>query len=225
MGTDIIAALDGKGADPARIARLVVASPDLVFRLLEALDDRRARVKYGAEKVLRAVSERRPDLLQPHFDRFVALLKAENSFIRWGAIRTFANLAAADKGDRFARTFRKFFALVTGPDMVTAATVIGGGAVIGRAKPALADRIAREILRVETAEYEMHGTSSPECRNVAYGHAIDALDELFEGIARKTPVLEFVRRQLGNTRPAVRRKAAAFLSKRSLLAGPRVSPR
>lgn len=224
MGTDIIAALDRKGADTTRIARRVVGLPNLVPRLLETLDDRRARVKYGAEKVLRAVSERRPDLLLPHFDRFVALLDTDNSFIRWGAIRTFANLAAADETDRFARTFRKFFAPVTGPDMVTAATVIGGGAVIARAKPAMADRIVREILRVESAEYEMHGKASPECRNVACGHAIDALDELFEAITRKKPVIEFVRRQLGNTRPAVRKKAAAFLSERALLPGLRASP-
>lgn len=224
MGTDIIAALDRKGADPASIARKVVCSPGLVPRLLEALDDPRARVKYGAEKTLRAVSERRPDLLQPHFDRFAALLNAQNSFIRWGAIRTFANLAAADNADRFARTFRKFFAPVTGPDMVAAATVIGGGVVIARAKHSMADRIAREILKVETAQYEMHGTSSPECRNVACGHAIDALDEMFKAITRKKPVIEFVRRQLGNRRPAVRRKAAAFLSKRSLLSGLRASP-
>lgn len=225
MGSDIIAALERKGADAARVGRKVIRSPDLVPRLLEALDDPRARVKYGAEKVLRAVSERRPDLLQPYYDRFVALLSAENSFIRWGAIRTFANVAAADEGDRFTRAFRTFFAPVTGPDMVSAAAVIGGGAVIARAKPGMADRIAREILRVETAEYTMHGEASPECRNVACGHAIDALDGLFEGISRKKAVVEFVRRQLGNRRPAVRRKAAAFLSRRSLPAGPRGSPR
>jgi hypothetical protein len=215
MGVDIIAAIDRKGVDPARIADAVIDSPTLVPRLLEALGDRTARVKYGAEKVLRAVSERRPDLLQPHFREFVKLLDAENTFIRWGAIGTFANVAAAGTDDRVASIFRKYFAPLKGPDMVTAATTIGGAVVIARAKPAMADRIAREILRVETAEYEMHGEPSPECRAVACGHAIDALDELYDEITRKKAVVEFVRRQLGSTRPAVRKKAAAFLTKRS----------
>ncbi len=216
MGVDVIAAIDRKGADTARIAGMVVRTPTVIPRLLEALDDRKARVKYGAEKVLRAVSERRPDLLGPYYSDFVRLLDAENSFIRWGAIRTFANLAAAGTDDRVAGIFRKYFAPLKGPDMVTAATTIGGAVVIARAKPAMADRIAREILRVETAAYRMHDAPSPECRNVACGQAIDALDELYEGITRKKHVIEFVRRELRSTRPAVRKKAAAFLRKHRL---------
>ena len=216
MGVDIITAIDRKGADVARIADTVIGSPTLVPRLLEALEERKARVKYGAEKVLRAVSERRPDLLVPHFDEFARLLDVENSFIKWGVIRTFANLSAADSGDRFAGVFRKYFAPIAGPDMVTAVTSIGGGAIIARAKPAMTNRIAKEILKVETAAYEMHGAPSPECRAVACGQAIDALDALYERISRKKPVIEFVRRQLRSTRPAVRRKAEAFLKKHPL---------
>jgi hypothetical protein len=84
MGVDIITAIDRKGADVVRIADTVIGSPALVPRLLEALEERKARVKYGAEKVLREVSERRPDLLYPYFADFVRLLDVENSFIKWG---------------------------------------------------------------------------------------------------------------------------------------------
>lgn len=130
-------------------------------------------------------------------------------------IRTFANLSAADTDNHVVGVFRKFFAPLAGPDMVTAVTIIGGGAIMARAKPQMTNRIAKEILKVETAAYEMHGAPSPECRAVACGQAIDALDALYEGISRKKPVIEFVRRQLRSTRPAVRRKAEAFLSKHS----------
>jgi hypothetical protein len=213
MSWDIIAALVRKDADASRIAGRVIGQPDLVPVLAAALEDRRARVKYGAEKVLRAVSERRPDLLEPYFDEFVRLLRADNCFIRWGAIRTTANLVAAGPDHRAQSVFRKFFAPITGPDMVTAATTIGAGATIARAKPAMADRVVKEILKVETAAYELHGEPSPECRNVACGHAIDALDALCGECAPARQVVEFVRRQLGSTRPAVRRKAAAFMKK------------
>lgn len=216
MGVDIIADLDRKGADPSRIAARVIREPKLVPVLIEALEDRRARAKYGAEKALRAVSERRPDLLDPHFDELVRLIRAQNSFIRWGAIRTMANVAAAGPDRRVESVFRTLFAPITGPDMVTAATVIGAGVTIARAKPAMADRIVKEILKVETAAYELHGKPSPECRAVACGHAVDALDELCGERAPAKQVVAFVRRQLRGTRPALRRKAAAFLSKHAL---------
>jgi len=213
MSWDVIAALDRKGADASRIAARVIREPKLVPLLIGALEDRKARVKYGAEKVLRAVSERRPDLLDPHFDELVRLIRAQNSFIRWGSIRTMANVAAAGPDRRVESVFRRLFAPIRGPDMVTAATVIGAGATIAREKPAMADRIAKEILKVETAAYELHGKPSPECRNVACGHAVDALDVLCGDRPPAKQVVEFVRRQLRSTRPAVRRKAAAFLSK------------
>jgi hypothetical protein len=213
MSVDIIAALARKGAEARRIAEQVVGEPTVVPALLEALEDRRARVKYGAEKVLRAVSERRPDLLAPWFDEFVKLLRAENSFIRWGAIRTTANLAAAGTDERAAGFLRKLRAPITGPDMITAAAIVGAMANVARAKPGLTDRCVREILKVETAAYELHGAPSPECRAIACGHAIDALDAVWEGTARRKPVIEFVGRQLRSTRPAVRKKAEAFLRK------------
>jgi hypothetical protein len=100
--------------------------------------------------------------------------------------------------------------------MVTAVTIIGGGVIIARAKLRMTNRIAKEILKVETAAYEMRGAPSPECRAVTCGQAIDALDALSGRISREKPVIEFVRRQLRSTRPAVRRKAEASLKKHPL---------
>jgi hypothetical protein len=91
--------------------------------------------------------------------------------------------------------------------LTTAANVIRGAGNIAAAKPQLADAIAREILKVEQAEY---GTA--ECRNIAIGHAIQALDRCFDGIKRKEPVIRFVERQAGNPRNATRKKAEKFLS-------------
>jgi hypothetical protein len=74
------------------------------------------------------------------------------------------------------------------------------------AKPALADRIARRILRVERAKYR-----TAECQRVAIGHAIDALSRFYAQIQRKGPVLKFVERQRRNSRPAVRKRAEEFM--------------
>jgi hypothetical protein len=64
--------------------------------------------------------------------------------------------------------------------------------------------------------HELHDAPSPECRNVACGQAIDTPDALDEGIARKKPVIEFVRRQVRSTRPVARRTEETFMSKHSL---------
>jgi len=50
-----------------------------------------------------------------------------------------------------------------------------------------ADReaIAAEILKVERARYQMHGEPSPECGNVACGHAVDALVRIYNLVSAK----------------------------------------
>lgn len=100
--------------------------------------------------------------------------------------------------------------------MSDAATAIRGAAVIASAKPYLADRIARQILKVESVSY-----ATPECRNVAIGHAIQALDQFFPAIKDKRLVQSFMARQMNNRRPATRSKASKF-SKRWFASNSRV---
>jgi hypothetical protein len=95
--------------------------------------------------------------------------------------------------------------------MITAANVIGSSPRIVSAKPRLAGPITHEILKVQKAKYERHGEPSPECRNVALGHAIDAFDQFFAQIEDKPAILRFVQGQLNNTRKPVARKAERFL--------------
>jgi hypothetical protein len=99
--------------------------------------------------------------------------------------------------------------------MIGAAAAIRGAATIALAKPHLADRLARAILGVRRAVYERE-----ECHNVAIGHAIESLERFFEGIADKKAVVEFVRAQRENPRPATRRKALRFLGKHASVVRP-----
>jgi hypothetical protein len=97
---------------------------------------------------------------------------------------------------------------ISGPNMIDAANVIRGAAAIALAKPYLADTIARRIFRVERAAYR-----TPECRNVAIGHAIRALEQFFAATDDKHSIQLFVSRQTGNPRPATRSKAERFLQR------------
>ena len=173
---------------------------------MEGLGAEPARVKYGCARVLRILGEKHPDLLYPRFDFFVRLLDHPNQIFQWEAVRVLSQLARVDAEDKFAGIFDKYFAPIRGPVMITAANVIRGGARIAAAKPHLADLIAAEVLKVDRARYQ-----SPECRNVAIGHAIVALGDFFELLQHPAPALRFVRRQIKNARPATRKKAEQFL--------------
>ena len=209
----VIEQLGRKGADIEAIARRVIAHPESLAELVEAVQREKGTAKYAYEKVLRLVSEREPELIYPWFEVFVKLLDNDNSFLKWGAIMTVANLVAADVENKFEPIFRKYYAPIKGPVMVTAANIIGSSARIAQARPDLSGRIVREILRVEKAAYERHGAPSPECRNVAIGQAIDAFDQFFDQIEDRTAVLDFVKRQLRNPRRPVVKKAEKFLGR------------
>ena len=202
-----------KGADIAGIAAQVMACPNHVAELIDGVQAPRGVIRFNYEKTLRLVSERRPELIYPHFDLFTSLLDCDNNFLKWGAIMTIANLTAVDDRQKFEAIFEKYYAPIPGPVMITAANVIGSSARIVPAKPHLTGRITAEILKVEKARYKIHGQPSPECRNVAIGHAIESFNEFFDRIEDKPAVLKFVTRQLKNPRPTVAKKAAQFLRK------------
>jgi hypothetical protein len=211
--SDILERLAAKGADAGAMADRLIANSEHIPAVIEALQVEQSAKKFAYEKVLRLVSEKQPALIYPYFDFFCTLLGHDNSFLKWGAIMTVANLATVDAQRKFEAIFQEYFAPITGPTMVTAANIIGSSAKIARAKPALADAIINELLKVEKAQFLLKGALSPECRNVAIGHAIDSFDELYSQITDKIEVLRFVKRQLKNTRPQVVKKAEKFIRK------------
>ena len=195
-------------ADLAQIAETVCQTPALIPQLLEGLEAKQARVKFGCGKVLGQISEQHPSLVYPHFSRFVELLDNPNKILQWQAIRILSHLVPVDTEDRFAAIFDRYFAPIRGPVMITAGNIMAGAARMTRARPEWADRIARELLQVSRARY-----ATPECRNVAIGHALKALLEVFPLLSDPAPVLRFARRHRRNTRPAVRKKAEVFLKR------------
>ena len=182
--------------------------PHHVDALLDGLRSDSPPVKYRSARSLRLLSQQSPALLYPHFDLFLKLFEGENTILRWNATRILGNLAVADVEGRMEKVFDRYFAPISGHEMIGAANVIVAAAQIAVAKPNLAGRIAREILKVEQAAYH-----TPECRNVAIGHAIKSFDRIFRLIEDGKPVLEFVARQLDNPRQATRRKAERFVKR------------
>ena len=210
---DIAKEISKKGTDATKIARYVIKNPECIEQLIEGVTAPKGSLRFGYEKVLRLISEEHPELIYPYFSVFKKLSACDNSFLKWGAILTIANLASVDSGKKIDKIFKEYYAPVMGPVMVTAANTIGGSVKIALAKPYLTRKITQKILKVEKAKFLHHGELSPECRNVAIGQAIDSFDQFFEQIENKDTVLRFVKRQLKNTRTKVARKAEKFLMK------------
>ena len=186
----------------------MIATPELLPEIFNGLNASEAAVKYGCEKVLKLISEKAPALLYSRMEFFVGLLESENNFLKWGAIRIIANLAAVDMENKFEKIFDRYFAPVQGPAMITAGNIVASAPKIAAAKPHLTERIVRELLRVERARYQ-----TAECHNVVLGHVILAFGQLFERLRDKTAVVALARRQLKNPRNATRTKAEKFLKK------------
>jgi hypothetical protein len=96
--------------------------------------------------------------------------------------------------------------------MISAANALRGSALIGVAKPHLVKRIVQRIMCVERANY-----ATPECRNVAIGHALSALGVLADLLPDQRAARLFAARQLGNPRAATSAKARKFLKSKGAL--------
>jgi hypothetical protein len=181
--------------------------PHAVQQMMRDLDHALGRIRLAASKALRDLSKRDPEVIYPEFDKLAALLDHENNVLKWNAILTLAYFAPADREGKLDHLLHRYLAPISGPTMITAANTIKGAAIIARAKPALAAEIADGILRVEKAKY-----ATPECRNVAIGHALQALLTMRGILADTREVHSFAARQVNNPRPATAKKAARLLA-------------
>jgi hypothetical protein len=209
---DIIEKISKKGSNKEQIAKEVIKSPEFIPQILEGINSSKGGIRLGCEKILRQISEQRPDLIYPYFDTFIKMLDSENNILKWGAIITISNLASVDTNGKFEIIFKKYFSSITDKTMITASNIIKNSWKIALAKPELEEQIIQEILKTEKARYVNKGQLSPECNNVVCGHAIDSFDKFYGEIKNKKPVVDFIKRQLNNTRKPVAKKAKKFLS-------------
>jgi hypothetical protein len=191
-----------------KLAAEVIMQPSLLPEFLGGLVADTASVKYGSAKVLRIISEREPAVLYPDIKFFFDLLKHDNQIIKWNAILIIGNLACVDSKGKVNRILGSYLEPIPGPDLITAVNVVVGATRIALAKPRLTDKIVEELLKVTRARYRTR-----ECRNVATGHVIEALDQLYEQTKMKESVARFIKRQRKNPRNATRKTAERFMKR------------
>lgn len=169
------------------------------------------KVKYGCAKNLLAVAKGNPAELYPHLDFWAELLDSENKIIRWTAIDIIGNLARVDRAKKIEALMGKLLALLNTGNMITANHAILALANIALARPEHRKKITDELLKVEGYNYD-----TDECRNIAMGTVIQAIDSYLDQLKDREAVIEFVRRQTQNSRHATKKKAEKFLAKYKL---------
>ena len=209
---DVLEKLGKKAVTADDVAERVKRDFDLLPEIFEGISSTNPRIKYGCAKILRLISEEKPEKLYSKVNFFIELLNSDVKILKWNAMDVLANLARVDAENKIDAVFEKYYNLLHDGVLITVAHVVDNSGKIARAKPHLTQRITRELLKIEKLPTTPHLTQ--ECQNILLGKAILAFDTYFEQIENRDDVISFVKRQLKNTRNATKAKAETFLKKR-----------
>jgi hypothetical protein len=168
-------------------------------------------VKYPCSKLAIAISQEAPASLYDDLDFFVALLTGDNKIMKWTALQVIGNLAKIDMKAKIDMLIPQIVAMLSDKTMITAVNAIETLGEIAISKPKYQEIIVSALLDVENVNYYIKNNLSPECRNVALGHVINALEKLGSDVYGADEVRQFLSRQIHNTRPTVSRHAKELL--------------
>jgi hypothetical protein len=208
MKGNILSTFEKKGTEAEDVAEKITKNPDLLPELITGIHSPNPKMKFQSAKVLRIVSERKPEILYSKMDFFAGLLDSGNNILKWVAMDIIANLATVDYHNKFNELFKKFYDHLYEGSLITAAHVVDKSGKIALSKPEFQDKITKELLKVEKIPLP-----TEECRNILMGKTITAFQVYYDKIKDKDKVVSFVKRQLNNSRNATKTKAEKFLKK------------
>lgn len=179
--------------------------PLTIPELIEGLTSATPTMKFGCAKALRYISEKDCGLLLPFRGELNRLLDSDNQILRWNGLRIMGNIATHARPNVAAEILADLIAVMRGKSLIAAANAIEALPAIAHAHPTTAPRIVDDLVRIEKASF-----ATPECTNIAIGHAILALAQIPAARSQKG-VTAFVERQLHNRRRSTRQKALGYL--------------
>ncbi len=197
--------LNTKDIDIESLARQALENPQVRSELFRGLSDKQERVGYNCLRALLRLGEEHPQLLYPHWDLFVELLRSENTYFKLRGANLIATCVAADTEHRFEGLLDEYYDILDGSGVIAASYIARNSGKIARANPVLQDRITSKLLAID----ETHHPA--ERKDLIKGQALEAFEEYFETSERKGEILEFARAQLESKSPKTRKIAKAFL--------------
>ena len=199
--------LNSKEVNLASLARRASDNQEFLSELVASLSDRQERVGYNCLKALMLVADEHPDLLYPHWDVFVLLLRSDNTYLNLRGANLIAAVAGVDTDNRFERIFDEYYDVLDGRSVIAAAYIAGNSGKIATAHPELQSRITDRLFSINQTHHP------PDRKDLIKGHAVEALGAYFQESDDKVAILEFVRGELEGKSPRTRKKAKEFLER------------
>jgi hypothetical protein len=194
--------------DPASILAGVQSDRKMLNAVFLGLSSSLPRVKFGCSKLLVLLSEADPEILYDKIDAVIELLKSENQILKWNAISILGNMARIDRDDRIKGLLPYLYKLLSSGELVTTNHAIAALGKIARNFPDKQKTAVSKLLAIEHGQFE-----TGECKNIAIGKVVLALQMFIDPTHAGKAVLSFVERQTKNRRPATASKARSFLRK------------
>lgn len=191
----------------------VSSDRSLIPLLLEIIETDKTAVKFQAEKIIRKISEDKPIIIYPYFERLAKLLDCRNNFIKWGVILMIPNLLKVDNGHLWYIVRERYLKSFQATQIAEFGNAIKGLGKILTAYPEEEKNILPLLLAIDNHTFLYKGEYSKECQNVAKGQIIDVFDELYPESSYKKEMILFTENNLDNERKSVKAKAKKFLNK------------
>ncbi len=194
-------------------ADMVYKDNSLAADLIGIAKEDPTAVKYTAEKTIRYLSEKSPELVYPYFDKIAELLDSGNKFIKWGAVITLPNLLANDTEGKWEGVSKKYIGCYRSCDIVEFSNAVESLPKILKAYPSEEKNIMPFLLNVDSRRFMHKGEYSRECVNVAKEKVIDCFILIYEKSPYKAWIKDFVIECRENERKQVRTKTKRFWRK------------
>jgi hypothetical protein len=202
----MISGLENKEIDPNTFAKKIIENPDLINQYLEGLLSKNETYRYNCFKVLYNLSEKKPDLLYPHWNFFINHLKSDNNYHKMSAILIIANLTSVDTDNKFKDIFDEFFENLKSKKTIVPIYVVKSSGKIVNSKPDFKGKITELLLNIEN----IHSGKQIELVKAA---VIGSFSEFYENAEKKEEILRFVKNQINSNSPKTRKSAKDFLTK------------
>ena len=196
----MISELENKDINPNVFAEKLIEKPDSIDKYLEGLLSKNETYRYNCFKVLNIISEKKPDLLYPHWNFFINHLKSDNNYHKMSAVLIIANLTSVDKEDKFKKIFDEFYANLKNKKTIVPIYIVKSSGKIVNFKPEFEEKITDLLLNIEN----IHPGKQIELVKSA---VIESFSDFYENAEKKDEILSFVKNQLDSDSPKTRKTA------------------
>lgn len=198
--------LNKKDIDIENSVKQALENSDFLSELLDAITSKNDLIRFNCNNILFKLSEENPNVLYPHWDYFVELLKSNNNYHKLIALELIANLTKVDIENRFEDIFDEYFKIINSEKTMVAGHLAGVSGKIAYNKPNLQNKITNILLNIDN-------TNKGKQVELIKAYIIDSLSYYFQDIKNKNDIITFVKNQQNSASPKTRDKAKEFLTK------------